>query len=288
MNLPFARGRQGRFRIIQECSMKKCPMLRLALFALLFVLLPASSLAAEPQKNPPAYANSIGMEFVLIPAGSFQVATRKDEFGENVFGEAIISKPFYLGKYPVTQEQWLAVMGNNPAFFKGRRHPVEMVSWDDVQEFIKRLNSKEGHKRYRLPTEMEWEFAARGGTRTKYFFMKDPKKWEEAEGPLADYAWCRGNAGDVTHPVGQKKPNPYGLYDVYGNVFEWVQDWYAKELPASREFTDYRGPATGESRVNRGGSWYYEAEYCRSDKRDYDTPDYRDSDLGFRLALSLE
>ena len=254
------------------------------LLTVVFTLCSAMIADAVPDTQ---FTNSIGMEFVLVPAGSFQVVTGKNEFDEDVFSRASISKPFYLGKYPVTQEQWAAVMGSNPAQFKGRHNPVEMVSWNDVQEFIRRLNAKEGHNRYRLPTEMEWELAARGGTNTKYFFMEDPKTWEKAEGLLADYAWFRGNARETTQPVGQKKPNPYGFYDIYGNVFEWVQDWYA-DLPKTPEMIDYRGPETGVSRVNRGGSWFYAAKLSRSDHRDYDKPDFRDTDLGFRLALSPE
>jgi formylglycine-generating enzyme required for sulfatase activity len=233
------------------------------------------------------YTNSIGMEFVLISAGEFPISVGKNEFGEEVVGKAIISKPFYLGKYEVTQEQWVAVMGNNPSWLKGRTNPVEIVSWDDVQVFINRLNAKEGTTRYRLPTEMEWEYAARGGTDTHYFFMKDPKTWQEAERPLDAYAWFSKNSGNTTHPVGQKKPNPFGLYDVYGNVWEWVQDW-GGDLPTDREITDYRGPSSGLVRGLRGGGWNYDAEYCRSSLRGGRGPDWRDFNVGFRLASSPE
>jgi formylglycine-generating enzyme required for sulfatase activity len=226
------------------------------------------------------------MEFVLIPAGSFSLKLEavKDK---PYRPRAIISKPFYLGKYEVTQEQWVAVMGNNPATFQGRRNPVENVSWNDAQEFISRLNAGEKHSRYRLPTEMEWEYAARGGTDTMFFFMKDPRTREEAESPLADYAWFEKNSGGATRPVGRKKPNPYGLYDIYGNVWEWVQD-YLGNLPTDREIKDYRGPAQGSDRVNRGGCWGNVAEHCRSGNRDFDSPDFRSSLIGFRLALSAE
>ncbi|MDR2745191.1 MAG: formylglycine-generating enzyme family protein [Desulfovibrio sp.] len=240
--------------------------------------------------GPKTHTNSIGMEFVQIPAGSFERGINiVNEFNEVLYRpRVIISKPFYLGKYEVTQEQWLAVMGSNPSEFKGRTNPVENVSWDDVQEFIRRLNAKEGTNRYRLPTEAEWEYAARGGTNTKFFFMKDPKTWEEATGQLDAYAWFNKNSGNTTHPVGQKKPNPYGLHDVYGNVWEWVQDWYAEKLPQDREITDYRGPANGTSRVSRGGGWYCDAEYCRSGNRYGLRPGSRYRSMGFRLALSPE
>jgi formylglycine-generating enzyme required for sulfatase activity len=283
MGLFFHLIQSSRYKTTTEHSMNGKIGIALLAMATFFL---CRTIVAETAPDM-QFTNSIGMEFVLVPAGSFQVVIGKNEFAEDVFSTAIISKPFYLGKYPVTQEQWVAVMESNPSFFKGRRNPVEKVSWNDAQEFIRRLNTKEGHERYRLPTEMEWEYAAKGGTNTKYFFMKDPKTWAEAEGLLADYAWSRGNARETTHPVGQKKPNPYGFYDIYGNVFEWVQDWYA-ELPKSQKMTDYRGPKTGDVRVNRGGSWFYTAKLCRSDHRDYDKPDFRDTDLGFRLALSSE
>jgi formylglycine-generating enzyme required for sulfatase activity len=240
--------------------------------------------------------NSMGMEFVLIPAGSFyQEVDIVNEFNEKLYSpKMIVSKPFYLGKYEVTQEQWAAVMGSNPShsIHRGRTNPVSGVSWDDAQEFIKRLNAKEGTTRYRLPTEAEWELAARGGTDTMFFFMKDEGirnegAWEDAARQLDAYAWCKDNSDRTTHPVGQKKPNPYGLYDIYGNVWEWVQDW-AGDLPQDPEITDYRGPPEGSSRVHRGGAWGSLAENCRSANRGNLTPDYRYFGLGFRLAFSPE
>jgi formylglycine-generating enzyme required for sulfatase activity len=256
-------------------------MKRITAFAICCIAL----LACGPGDAAPGntYTNSIGMEFVLIPAGSF---VSEDEEGGPNGPRMIVSKPFYLGKYEVTQEQWVAVMGNNPAKFKGPDNPVESVSWNDAREFIERLNAREGRNLYRLPTEAEWELAARGGTDTKLFFMEDPKIWEEAESPLADYAWFNKNSSDTTHPVGQKKPNQYGLYDIYGNVWEWVEDWHGK-LPEARELGDYQAPS-GEDRVNRGGGWGNEAEDCRSGYRGFDGPDYRDDGFGFRLAFSAE
>jgi formylglycine-generating enzyme required for sulfatase activity len=234
--------------------------------------------------------NSIGMEFVEIPAGSFFLSINiVNEFNEKLYSPKVtISKPFYLGKYEVTQEQWMAVMGSNPSGFKGRTNPVENVSWNDVQEFIKRLNVKEGTNKYRLPTEMEWEYAARAGTDTAFFFMKDPKTYDEVEPFLDAYAWYNKNSGGTTHPIGQKKANPWGLYDIYGNVWEWVADWYSEKLPQDREITDPRGPAQGSYRVIRGGAWYDDAELCRSSNRGGYTPGLRRSLIGFRLALSAE
>jgi formylglycine-generating enzyme required for sulfatase activity len=192
-----------------------------------------------------------------------------------------ISKPFYLGKFAVTQSQWEAVMGSNPSEFKGRSNPVENVSWADAQEFIKHLSAKEGHSRYRLPTEAEWEYAARAGTTGTYSFGDDADS-------LGRYAWYDGNSGDKTHPVGQKQSNPWGLYDMHGNVWEWVQDWFDKEYYSRSPGTDPKGPSSGSSRVLRGGSWFINAWSCRSALRGYYTPGGRNGSFGFRLALSPE
>jgi formylglycine-generating enzyme required for sulfatase activity len=233
------------------------------------------------------FTNSIGVEFVLIPAGSFtwgaEIQESKNAFDETIRGKiparkVSISKPFYLGKYEVTQEQWYAVMGNNPAEFKGWKNPVEKVSWNDVQMFIQRLNAKEGTNKYRLPTEAEWEYAARAGTKSMYSFGDDL-------GQAGQYAWYKDNSGVRTHPVGQKQPNPWGLYDMHGNVWEWVQDWYGN-YPRSA-VTDPVGPSGGDRRVLRGGSWGYAGHYLRSARRGSDVPDGRRyGSYGFRLTRS--
>ena len=238
------------------------------------------SLAAEKTRT-----NSIGMEFMLIPAGFFMMgrdpAFEEGDDDERPQHTVNISKPFYLGKYEVTQAQWVAVMGNNPSRFKGRNNPVEHVSWHDVQEFIRRLNAQEGRTQYRLPTEAEWEYAARAGATTAYFFGDDKHA-------LSGYAWYGGNSGDRLHPVGQKQPNAWGLYDVYGNVREWVQDWFVATYYASSPGTDPQGPSSGEYRVLRGGGWNDLAEHCRSADRHDSTPDVRFVNIGFRLAFSPE
>lgn len=221
------------------------------------------------------HTNSIGMEFVLIPAGSFPWSVPETA---NLAGKVVtvnISKPFYLGKYEVTQEQWRAVTGGNPSRFQNPQNPVEMVSWNDVQNFIALLNEKEGTQKYRLPTEAEWELAARGGTTGDYFFGNKESK-------LGKYAWFDRNSDDTTHPVGQKKPNPYGLYDIYGNVREWVQDWYEYRYSGT---TDPTGPSSGDYRVLRGGSWSYFAKSCQSSSRSSGDPNGRCGSYGFRLAF---
>jgi formylglycine-generating enzyme required for sulfatase activity len=238
---------------------------------------------AQPE---PTFTNSLGMEFVLIPAGEFLMGS--PEADEDAYDDekpqhrVTIGRPFYLGKYEVTQAQWRAVMGGNPSEFKGRpAHPVENVSWDDAQEFISRLNQKEGTNKYRLPTEAEWEYAARAGSTTVYSFGNDAAQLEQ-------YAWWYGNSEEKTQPVGTKAPNAWGLYDMHGNVWEWVRDWYEERYYSSSPSTDPQGPLSGSDRVNRGCSWSGGAGDCRSAIRLYDSPDTRGSNLGFRLAFSPE
>jgi formylglycine-generating enzyme required for sulfatase activity len=227
----------------------------------------------------PRLTNSIGMGFVLIPAGPFMMGSPDADSEaldlEKPAHQVTISQPFYLGKYPVTQAQWEAVIGTNPSQFTGDPNcSVERVSWEDVQEFIRGLNAKEGDAIYRLPTEAEWEYAARAGSTTAYSFGDDPRQLDE-------YGRYRDNSGDQTHPVGQRKPNAWGLYDMHGNVWEWVQDWYGAYAP--EPVTDPRGPSSGSSRVFRGGSWGTGAGRCRSAFRGSGAPGDRGSDLGFRL-----
>jgi formylglycine-generating enzyme required for sulfatase activity len=277
------------------------------------------------------FTNSIGMEFVLIPAGEFMMGSDKEkdpnaDKNETPRHRVSISEPFYLGKYAVIQAQWEVVMGNIPSsdfyysnystdgklslwmmgmkrinsvWSKGQRNrnnPVVSVSWDDAQEFIKRLNAKEGHKRYRLSTEAEWEYAARAGSTSAYSFGDDA-------GQLGRYAWYDGDWQlGSTHPVGQKEANAWGLYDMHGNVWEWVQDWYGEEYYRTSSESchtirgdnwiinslsiDPRGPLSGSYRVFRGGSWISPAGICRSAFRDYSSPGFGGGLLGFRLALS--
>jgi hypothetical protein len=215
------------------------------------------------------------MEFVLIPAGSFPVEVQGDD--GNVAGTASVSKPFYLGTYPVTQKQWESLMGNTPSKVKGPNKPVERVSWYDAQKFIRRLNAREGAAGYRLPTEMEWVFAARGGTDARRSFINDP---------MAEcYKECEKKSGKSTQPVDKKKPNSYGLN--YTIVLEWVQDWY-DDLSGKREFTDYRGPATGTQRMARSRALERKADDCSPVDRLEIQPNVRSSAVGFRLAFSPE
>lgn len=216
-----------------------------------------------------------GAKFVLIPAGTFTMGgSGSDETKHQV----TISKPFYMQTTELTQGQWQKVMGSNPSYFKdcGDDCPVEQVSWNDVQDFIGRLNRQEGTDKYRLPTEAEWEYAARSGGKQETY------AGTSSESDLGEYAWYDKNSGGKTHPVGQKRPNGLGLYDMSGNVWEWVQDWYG-DYP-SGSVTDPTGPSSGSSRVIRGGSWLSGASYCRSAVRYDNTPGGRSGSIGFRLV----
>ena len=233
----------------------------------------------------PRLVDRFGIAFVLIPAGTFQIGSDHGNDDEKPIHTVRLSRPFYLGMYSVTQRQWEAVMGSNPSHFQGPEHPVEQVPWDKVQEFIRSLNTHEGRTLYRLPTEAEWEYAARAGASGDYCFGDDVTQ-------LAQYAWYEDNARSTTHPVGQLQPNAWGLYDMHGNVLEWVQDWYNSQEYAKRAATDTAvvdpaGPAAGSYRVDRGGCWYDTARHCRSANRIGSAPGYRRGSLGFRLLRGV-
>lgn len=233
--------------------------------------------------NSKEFRNSMGMEFVFVSKGGFLMGSpenEEDRFDDERLHEVRLTRDFYLGKYFVTQAQWMSVMGENPSCFKGDNHPVENVSWEDVQVFIHKLNQKEGTDKYRLPTEAEWEYAARAGTRTAYSFGNDVSQLER-------YAWYSENSGKTTHPVGEKLPNAWGLYDMHGNVWEWVQDWWENDYPEG-PVADPEGPSSGELRVVRGGGWISSAMVCRSAYRNHNSPDDRNRSLGFRLAFTPE
>lgn len=236
--------------------------------------------------------NSIGMEFILIPAGEFEMGSQSREKRRKLWESPVhrvsIKKPFYLGRYPVTQKQWQKVMGNNPSYFKGEKNPVENISWVESQTFLRKLNSlekaDENNYLYRLPTEAEWEYAARAGTATSYFFGDDESK-------LTENAWFLKNSGLETHSVGLKKPNPWGLYDMYGNVGEWVQDEYHinyKGAPADGRAWESLFPSVSiPVRIRRGGGWNGNAGCCRSAERLFAAQDKRLNSLGFRVVKDV-
>jgi formylglycine-generating enzyme required for sulfatase activity len=254
----------------------------------LLCILPAWSCgkkAVKPQaKDSNIVTNSIGMELVCIPPGEFMMGSPANEEGRNS-GEGPqhrvkISKGFYMNVTEVTQAQWKTVMGNNPSYFKGDDLPVEMVSWDDAVEFCRRLSQKEG-KGYRLPTEAEWEYACRAGSTTRFCYG-------DSDTSLVDYAWYTNNSIGKTHPVGQKKPNAFGLYDMHGNVWECCSDWYDAGYYSQSPGDDPKGTSTGQYRVLRGGGWNHVASYCRVAYRYNDTPDNHNYFIGFRLVLDFQ
>jgi len=243
--------------------------------------LPTAAIVEEHKKN---FTNSIGMEFVLIPAGEFDMGSPSSEkyrkFNEEPVHHVKLTYDFYMGKYEVTQKQWREIMGNSPSFFKGDDLPVERVSWYDVQEFIKKLNEKEGTDKYRLPSEAEWEYVVRAGTTTMYSFGDNVSE-------LGDYAWYRGNSNGTTHPVGQKNPNPWGLYDMHGNVQEWMQDsWHVTYDGAPTDGSAWESN-DAPLKVRRGGAWRQEAGELRSANRLDDDPYGRFPGLGFRLVRNI-
>jgi len=221
-----------------------------------------------------------GIEMVFVKGGTFTMGCTAEQ-GKNcddgVRGDITVSD-FHIGKYEITQKQWGAVMGGNPSALKGDNLPVERVSWDDAQEFIQKLNSMTGRK-YRLPTEAEWEYAARGGAESRGYMYSGGNN-------IGDVAWYKDNGGYKTHPVGAKAPNELGVFDMSGNVWEWVSDRYAYETYKSSGETNPKGPDSGSNRVRRGGSWSGEASHCRVSHRYYAAPGDRSGYLGLRLVLS--
>jgi len=222
------------------------------------------------------------MEFVRIPAGTFQMGSMtgytKDDQPVHTVN---ITKPFYMAKYPCTQEQWEHLMGSNPSHFIGDlQRPVDSVSYDMITEndgVLVRMNAL-GQGTFRLPTEAEWEYACRAGTTTDYY-------WGDTMN--GDYCWCDINSGSATHPVGQKSPNSFGLYDMCGNVFEWCQDWYGESYYSASPMNDPQGPGLGLCRVMRGGGWYHYAHLCRSASRYFHTPLFANDGGGFRLVMDV-
>ena len=222
----------------------------------------------------------VTMKLVRIPAGKFVMgspATEKDrKKDEGPQRQVTISEPFYMGITEVTQAQYAAVTGKNPSKFTGAQNPVEQVSWDEAVAFCSKLSQKAG-RQVGLPTEAEWEYACRVGSKTRFSFGDSDTK-------LGHYAWYNGNSGKRTHPVGAKKPNAWGLHDMHGNVWEWCADWYADSY-ANVDARDPKGPVTGSARVLRGGSWYSDPQRCRAANRNWLTPDRRFNNLGFRVVV---
>jgi len=248
----------------------------MGLVALIGILLAALSV-------PPAFAETdpaSGMEFVRVEGGCYRMG---DTFGEGDSDERPVHEVcvsgFRIAKHKVTQEQWERVMGNNPSRFrKGGDYPVENVSWNDVQRFIERLNGMTGRK-YRLPTEAEWEYAARSGGKDEKY------AGTSSDHELDDFAWYFLNSRNSTHPVGRKKPNGLGLYDMTGIVWEWCSDWYGEKYYFHSPRQDPKGEPAGWYRVLRGGSWDTDARNVRAAARFWAVPERGNGKHGFRLVL---
>ena len=235
--------------------------------------------AKIPENLPQSFTNSLGMKFVLVPAGTFQMGS--DEHGiVQPIHQVAMRKSFYMQNTQVTQGQWKRVKGENPSSFEdyGEDCPVENVTWDDVKQFLGKLNAL-GDGEYRLPTEAEWEYAARSGGKDQAYAGGDN---------INELGWYTENSDGRTHPVGQKKPNGLGIYDMSGNVFEWVEDdWHDVFKNAPHDGSAWVDVPRGPHRVVRGGSWRNSAWYCLSGTRLKAASDLRNFGLGFRLAKSI-
>lgn len=217
----------------------------------------------------------VGVEqdgFVQIPAGEFMMGAENGNVDERPVHKVRISGGLEMSKYEVTQKQWQELMGNNPSAFKGADLPVQKVTWDDAQSFIKKMNHNDDSYVYRLPREAEWEYACRAGAERE--FPSD----------IDSLAWFYGNSGGRPQPVGTKRPNAWGLYDLPGNVWEWCQDWYSETYYGKSPLLDPKGPNSGSRRVVRRGSFLQNARECRCALRTGITHDYISGDLGFRLV----
>ena len=249
---------------------------------------PEGGVAGPPAKPGPVITNSIGMKLVQIPAGESWLGSdqadpdaRDDEKPPH---QVWITRHFYLGIHQVTQQQYRRVMGHNPSHFTGEpERPVDSVSWDDAQEFCRRLSSLDEEKAagrvYRLPTEAEWEYACRAAGASRYGFGDSTEQ-------LGDYAWIAGNSAGATHPVGRKKPNAWGVHDMHGNVWEWCADGYDANYYATCPPEDPAGPDSASERVLRGGAWSSWPVYARSAHRYRSTPENRDHNYGFRVVAT--
>ncbi len=240
-------------------------------FVMIAMLIAASSFVIDATAEDKGFTSTtLGAEFVLIPGGTFMM-------GAAVKHQVVISKPYYMQATEVTQGQWRKVMGSNPSLFNtcGDDCPVENISWVDVQEFIRRLNQKEGVKKYRLPTEAEWEFACQTGSAVK-------DALDAKEDKFGDYAWYDANSERKTHPVATKKPNAWGLYDMHGNVLEWCQDWY-DDYPKGKVI-DPKGASSAQHKVLRGGAWLGSPTTLQCTFRSEDYAVVQSNDIGFRLV----
>ena len=254
--------------------------------ALMLMCIPAMAQQKKKKKNKMTeivlpivskeFLDSIQNNMVWVTGGRFVMGSNASEADERPAYEVVVDG-YAISKYPVTQRQWVIIMKSNPSEFKGcDQCPIDKVSWDDAQQFIETLNALTG-KKYSLPTEAEWEYAAKGGLQQKQFRYSGSDNVDEA-------GWYAGNSGRHPHPVGEKKPNAIGLYDMCGNVWEWCLDWYNKNYYEQNESNNPMGPSSGSGRVRRGGSWFTQAASCKTTTRNSVKQDYKDDLGGFRLV----
>jgi len=226
---------------------------------------------------PAEFKDKNDIQFVFIPQGTMIMGTRLQADARPLHNVRI-SNPFYLAKYPVTQGEWIALMKNNPSRSKTRNLPVENISWNDTRKFISELNKGGMAYEYRLPTEAEWEYASRAGSSTEFYFGDD-------SGLLLKYGWFHDNSNKLSHEVGKKKSNGWELFDMYGNVFEWCEDWFSEYSQSAR--IDPVGPEKGQYKIFRGGSWFTDAHSCMCGVRNYYQPNGFFDYIGMRLAISI-
>ncbi|MDX9870037.1 MAG: SUMF1/EgtB/PvdO family nonheme iron enzyme [Candidatus Cloacimonadales bacterium] len=243
------------------------------------------------------YSNSAVSPFAFVQGGTFQMGSTSGGSDENPVHSVTVSS-FFIGKYQVTQKEWLSVMGNNPSNFKGDNRPVEQVTWYDAVEYCNKLSKKEGltpaytingynvtcnwsANGYRLPTEAEWEYAARGGNKSKGYTYS-------GSNTVDNVAWCSSNSNSQTYDVGTKAPNELGIYDMSGNVWEWCWDWYSSSYYSSSPANNPTGPSSGSYRVDRGGSWGHNGHDCRVARRSRNSPGNSRHYLGLRVLRTIQ
>jgi formylglycine-generating enzyme required for sulfatase activity len=275
--------------VINDIDRKGYAMRRTIIPIQLALIILCLAINGHAEQNAQSFKNSLEMEFVLIKPSKFVMGSPESEpgrYGGEKPHRVNLTKPFYLMTTEVTQGQWQALMDNNPSSHKGcgESCPVEQVSWEDVQQFIRELNHKEGTDKYRLPTEAEWEYACRSGSTTAFPNGPITTLHCGADPNLDAIGWYCGNAGDITKPVAGKKPNAWGLHDMLGNVQEWCQDWFGPY--PDDEVVDPKGPKKGSYRVMRGGVWYSPARDVRCASRFGSPPHYRFGYIGFRLCMT--
>jgi len=265
-------------------------MNRLSFFLIIAIVLSCNFFINDALSQTPTVEKivilpgDVPLHLVKIRCGSFFMGSQSSEKDmapdEAPLHRVTISREFYLGKYEITQSQWKALMGENPSVFHNfnfsGNHPVEMVSWEDAQTFLQKLNEL-GPGFFRLPTESEWEYCCRAGTQSRFPWSDDPDYKL-----LSEYAWFYSRAEGKSHPVGQKKPNDWGLYDMHGNVWEWCGDWF--DNFSGDPVTDPPGALSGTGRIIRGGSWFNEPEALRSANRHRHPTDSRQTNIGIRIV----